>query len=485
MKKAALFIGINTYANGISPLKYAMGDASDLNAEFSSGGFRTRLLCDHSATGEAIVAKTKELMQELHAGDIFVFYFSGHGYFAKDQLHLLGVSAEAALLDAGYGMLPLPVIEKLTCKPGVKRFFILDCCQNALHAGGKAIALCQKPVECTASNGGELPLILTSCSVGEISFEDPASGHSLFTNAVLNTLRSSTAGTISAFLLSLKHHMSSAVQHPCISGNIAGWENVPLFGTTNVQEETAPPPPPPVNTVPETFHTDSLDAALHDSECGEMINLLQNNINFLRQAEQNEVIRNFAGIQTTVADNAKKAFAAGNRNLAMQILADNRQECTRIAKQSAAKGKYDHAAIAAAFADQSDPEIIKIMVCSAGKIIPYCPEFYRGLFYYDTLFGDSRLNWFLRQSFAQLPAMQRFSSKRDFKIAIRTNIPPTFGMRFKFALFIISLLITYVGIFLVLLIDMLNNFFAGQFAYYDPELYGKLFLKNVHRLNRK
>ena len=479
MKKVGLFVGINDYSNGISPLKYAMGDASDLNAEFSSKGFRTRLLCDRNATQNDIVSKTKELIRDLEAGDIFVFYFSGHGYFSKGNIQLLGSSAEAGLLDSGYGMLPLPVIEKLTAKPGVKRFFMLDCCQSPLHAGGKAIALCEAPVDLGSQGGTSSPLVLTSCSVGEKSFEDPASGHSVFANAVLKTLNEASFSTFGSFASLLKKHLASPLQHPCWYGDLCAWEKVPVFDAAAPEPEkkAAVPPPPVAPTVTPppvapVFNADSLESVMKNRESQGIVANHAALVALLSQTRESS--DQFCEIQRRIAVDAQAALAAGNPAAAEKIIVDNRKSCTAIAKKFAAKKEYISAALPAAFADQEDPEIVRSLLFAAIDIIRDNHELRKGIFFYLMLFGDRRINFFIEQELLKLPFFERIRFRMQLK-KLRSAPIKTFGHGVRL-IFFIGFAVMTLPVFLFC--EVINLFSPTVTPdKFNPKLFGELFFK--------
>ena len=76
MKRVGLFIGINDYSNGITPLNCARKDALDLANKFSGNGFNSYTLLDKEAQSAEIIERIRNIKQSLDPGDIFVFYFS-------------------------------------------------------------------------------------------------------------------------------------------------------------------------------------------------------------------------------------------------------------------------------------------------------------------------------------------------------------------------------------------------------------------------
>ena len=77
MKRIALFVGINTYPE--SPLRCARADAETLYREFRGKYDAAKLLVDRDASLERIVGEIEDFQRVLSPGDMFLFYFSGHG----------------------------------------------------------------------------------------------------------------------------------------------------------------------------------------------------------------------------------------------------------------------------------------------------------------------------------------------------------------------------------------------------------------------
>jgi caspase domain-containing protein len=86
-KRFALVIGIDKY--GIAPLQGCARDAEKFRtALINDRGFRQEnieLLTDEAATYKAILQALGEQYQKAQRGDLFVFYFSGHGTLFPDE----------------------------------------------------------------------------------------------------------------------------------------------------------------------------------------------------------------------------------------------------------------------------------------------------------------------------------------------------------------------------------------------------------------
>ena len=216
MARLGLFVGINDYKNGISSLSCAREDALALWQAFARDGYdlpAASLMPDGTATQEKVIHYLRNL--NLQAGDIFVFYFSGHGCEINGSHYLLSSSADAALINHQIGLIPVSLVCQLTNVPGVRRLFILDSCRSEIWAAHRGVKIeCPatrdpslKPL--TEQNPGETdiipPLILTSCGTGEQSYEDLNGGQGVFTSALLEVLKNPQVDSFSIFRQALRN----------------------------------------------------------------------------------------------------------------------------------------------------------------------------------------------------------------------------------------------------------------------------------------
>lgn len=90
-RKAGLFIGINEYdGKEISKLRSCVNDAISMKAKLANRyGFQSpnlTLLTDAAATRKNILENLASYEKQLAKGDLFVFYYSGHGSLYPDAL---------------------------------------------------------------------------------------------------------------------------------------------------------------------------------------------------------------------------------------------------------------------------------------------------------------------------------------------------------------------------------------------------------------
>lgn len=97
-RKMGLFVGINEYQGGISPLKSCVNDAVNMQMKLSRNyGFNASdmsLLKDAQATRQNILDKLDYYERQAASGDLFVFYYSGHGTVFPDANSLAADETE-------------------------------------------------------------------------------------------------------------------------------------------------------------------------------------------------------------------------------------------------------------------------------------------------------------------------------------------------------------------------------------------------------
>lgn len=78
-----LLVGINEYKNSDNNLRGTKNDVEDFKRSFSMDSCVT--LLDDQATKNSILDKLEKSISLLRSGDIFYFYFSGHGSHVRDK----------------------------------------------------------------------------------------------------------------------------------------------------------------------------------------------------------------------------------------------------------------------------------------------------------------------------------------------------------------------------------------------------------------
>ena len=201
MKRKALFVGINDYEGGLAPLNCACKDANDL-----CDYFRDVLRYDTHVLRNADILevrkKINEVTKDLQRGDVFLFFFAGHGFTVdrgeNTDRRLATARDPKDHLEDGEGGISLRRLRRLT-KGGYSRVFILDACQTKINAIRAADDVEKKTVSKrdlsiissivkTANEVDDVaPLwVINSCNIGDVAYELENNG--LFTWAFIETL---------------------------------------------------------------------------------------------------------------------------------------------------------------------------------------------------------------------------------------------------------------------------------------------------------
>ena len=238
MKRVGLFVGIDNYQNGITPLQCAVNDAKELSYSFARAGFQADFIDNEQCDSITITNKIRAMLKDLKKDDIFVFYFSGHGREHSGSHYLAGVNSlpEDALFSVD--ALSVSVLVALTNQvPGLNRLFILDCCRNDILAGKNGVFTCDNSRD-IALNGAvkqsanpEIipPLILNSCSTGQRAFEDLTTKHGYFTKSLISAIENRNIHCFQEFANSLTVAGTPMPQTVSWNGNLNTWNSVPLF----------------------------------------------------------------------------------------------------------------------------------------------------------------------------------------------------------------------------------------------------------------
>ena len=196
MKRHALFVGVDQYADGHIPnLSCAVSDATDLHGFFKYGAGYDRVeLLQNPAGKKEVLGAVRGLTAGLGSGDFFLFFFAGHG-FRVGENHVL-VCAKDFYEDVKYEDDGLPLGQlKRRLLGAFNSALFLDACQSDILAtrGGEGIAERDLSLIHEAQNGemhGGALTIVTSCDAGQTAAELSAARHGLFTMAMLDLLKS-------------------------------------------------------------------------------------------------------------------------------------------------------------------------------------------------------------------------------------------------------------------------------------------------------
>ena len=193
MKRHALFVGVDNYDDKtIRPLRFSIADASVLADRFNGLGYKTRLL--PNPTGAELKKAVIEESEGLGQGDVFLFFFAGHGFTAQDGSHLLFCRDDIQrLLRRNAAGVKVDALEELTSDRGFHRAFLLDSCRTDCLAGiegrgngaTRDLDFIAMP-EYTKESGSYF--LLRACDKFRPSLEFDKIGHGLFTQGLLDAM---------------------------------------------------------------------------------------------------------------------------------------------------------------------------------------------------------------------------------------------------------------------------------------------------------
>ena len=206
MKCKALFVGVDEYDDPqIRNLRFSRLDAHSLNDLFADIGYDVKYLSN--PTKADVFAAVRERTSGLAAGDLFFFYFAGHGFtqgghdllFCRDDIY-----DDLRFDEAGLKF------EKLRLRTesngaAYDRVFILDACRSDFLTGKRGIATYARDLAPAKDLARDVPktgsfAVLRSCSPYQYALEVESRQHGLFTSALIDVMRTARReGTCLAF----------------------------------------------------------------------------------------------------------------------------------------------------------------------------------------------------------------------------------------------------------------------------------------------
>jgi hypothetical protein len=203
-RRVALAVGVDVYEDSqLATLRCAVRDATEFGAflKYRAGYDRVEQLAS-GVTDDQIVDTAVRLTKELKPGDLFVFYFSGHGIEYAGRHLLLCPKAQYGRLQFYRQTVPVDQLRDETIQAGIDRVFILDACRTNPVAGRGGDGLHGEVIlrdvvthaRVGASGSGSFGMMF-SCSEGEQAGELISRQNGLFTAALLSVLETRvTAG---------------------------------------------------------------------------------------------------------------------------------------------------------------------------------------------------------------------------------------------------------------------------------------------------
>lgn len=188
MRKDAVVVGVNEYPSdsGLAKLRFAEADARELDRALRERcGFKTTLLLGPDASRDAL---ERSLLSEVGRGDVFLFFFAGHGQQIRGQYHLHPANSKGG----GLGSIPFDSVARVwQGEFGYEKVLaILDACRSEQGGarGGQAFGEAEARDIRAAIHGRRRVEVIYGCSDGQVSYEDESLGHGVFTHALLKAL---------------------------------------------------------------------------------------------------------------------------------------------------------------------------------------------------------------------------------------------------------------------------------------------------------
>lgn len=207
MRRQLLAIGIDTYTERtIGKLRFAREDAVNMRGVLQNAELAFKHVTPPPKWTDRRARKAiKQSVSKLRAGDLFVFYFAGHGVQSgAGGRHLLlceDASHEALTTDSTNGCISFQLLAEM-CRGPFDRVFIFDACRGPYLAeksrGGGAPgnremtdSAAYREIVKVAEPGGDTgrTTVIWSCADGETAAEDPRKKGGVFTAALLECLR--------------------------------------------------------------------------------------------------------------------------------------------------------------------------------------------------------------------------------------------------------------------------------------------------------
>ena len=239
MKRRALFVGVNEYEDPqITKLRYAIADASMMCGFFESLGYETRLLDNPRRTELRDVAEG--MAKGLGEGDLFLFYFAGHGFTQGGQHLLFCRDDQKRFLRYGEAGLKYDLLRELT-STGCHRAFVLDACRSDFLTGARGTDASLRDLRPVGeyvrdAAPGSTIAVLRSCGKFQCAQELSGRGHGLFTLALMNVLRNARSASRQVVLTDELHKAVAAEMLTIANTENVGTDQAPEFARSGLAD---------------------------------------------------------------------------------------------------------------------------------------------------------------------------------------------------------------------------------------------------------
>ena len=188
-RRMALVLGNKDYKYA-NPLKNPVNDAKDVKAALAKLGFEVSEVIDADFRGT--MSAINEFVGKLQAGDVVVFYYSGHGIGYNGKNYLLPIDANVTCIERidEHGISLGRVLSEFEQRQVRTSFLFLDACRNmpALKAcaSGQRALTTQGMVKPTSNPRGSM--IVFATEEGTTADDNLVGRNGLFTGELLKYL---------------------------------------------------------------------------------------------------------------------------------------------------------------------------------------------------------------------------------------------------------------------------------------------------------
>ncbi len=196
--RLGLLVGVNSY-DQLGSLRFSVQDVTglkevlvdDLRGAYKEEHVKSLVDGGRQPTKQNIVDDLEILSTKAGDSDEILFYFSGHGFEADGKAFVAPLDARISRPDES--AIPIELINRMlrTSKARTK-LVVFDACYSGLERGKAGSGAMTKSFESAltemASKGSGM-IVLTSCSQGGYSYEEPDFGHGVFTHFLIEGLR--------------------------------------------------------------------------------------------------------------------------------------------------------------------------------------------------------------------------------------------------------------------------------------------------------
>ncbi|MCC7493717.1 MAG: caspase family protein [Fimbriimonadaceae bacterium] len=230
---AATFVvaaGVERYDDPrIAVLQYAAADARAVAAVFRATGCTSQTVtvltsqpqgAERQASRSNLLAALEAVVEHAGPDDKLIFFFAGHGVEEAGEQYLLTTDARRSLITET--ALPLRLVAKaLGGLQAAGTVFLIDACRNDPQAGRAdadaaltdGLARGLRPALAAGPPGAPRGLVATllACDVGQRAWEDPETGHGVFTTYLLRGLQGAAAQAGTVTLSSLTQYVQDQI----------------------------------------------------------------------------------------------------------------------------------------------------------------------------------------------------------------------------------------------------------------------------------